>query len=42
MNLVTYAVPEPVRGGCETDAARADWDREDLSNDDPSYRSPGH
>lgn len=35
------AVPQPVRGGGEADAAGADGEREDLSNHHPSARSPG-
>lgn len=38
----TYAVPEPVGGGGETDTTGTDWEREDLANDDPGGRTPGH
>ncbi|KFZ02513.1 hypothetical protein V500_00150 [Pseudogymnoascus sp. VKM F-4518 (FW-2643)] len=37
----TYAVPEPVGGGGETDTARADGQREDLADDDPGAGAPG-
>lgn len=40
--LLTYAVPEPIRRSRETDTARADRDREDLSNDHPSHRTPSN
>ena len=39
--MKTYAVPEPVGGGGETDTARADWEREDLADDDPGAGAPG-
>jgi len=38
---MTYAVPEPVGGGGETDTAGADWQREDLADDDPGGWTPG-
>lgn len=34
-------VPEPVAGGGESDAARADGQREDFADDDPCSRTPG-
>ena len=37
----TYAVPEPVGGGGDTDTARSDGQREDLSNNHPRTRAPG-
>ncbi|KFZ18290.1 hypothetical protein V502_04170 [Pseudogymnoascus sp. VKM F-4520 (FW-2644)] len=37
----TYAVPEPVGGGGETDTARADGQGEDLADDDPGAGAPG-
>jgi hypothetical protein len=37
----TYAVPEPVGGGGETDTTGADGDREDLADDDPGTGTPG-
>lgn len=38
---VTYAVPEPVGGGGKSDTAGTDRERVDLSDNDPSTRSPG-
>lgn len=38
---LTYAVPEPVGRGRQTDAARSNRKREDLSNDHPGTRAPG-
>lgn len=38
---MTYGVPEPVGGGRESDTTRTDWEREDLTNDDPGTRTPG-
>lgn len=40
-DVKTYAVPEPVGGGGETDTARADGQREDLADDDPGAGAPG-
>ena len=37
----TYAVPQPVGCGRESDTARADGKREDLAYDDPRARAPG-
>ena len=37
----TYAVPQPVRSGRETDTAGANGDREDLADDDPGAGTPG-
>lgn len=37
----TYAVPEPVGGGGQSDTLGTDGEREDLANDDPSGRTPG-
>lgn len=37
----TYAVPEPVRGGGQTNTTRSDWEREDLADDNPSSWTPG-
>lgn len=34
-------VPEPVRGGGQTDTTRSDGEREDLADDDPGTRAPG-
>ena len=36
-----YAVPEPVGGGGEANAAGADGEREHLSDNDPGARTPG-
>lgn len=36
----TYAVPEPVGGGGEADSARADWEGEDLADDNPGGGAP--
>lgn len=38
---MTYAVPEPVGGGGETDTASTDGQREDLADDDPRAGTPG-
>ena len=38
---LTYAVPEPVGRGRQTDTARSNRKREDLSNDHPGTRAPG-
>ena len=38
----TYAVPEPVGGGGQADAAGADGEREDLAHDDPRGGTPCH
>ena len=38
----TYAVPEPVRGGRDTNASRTDGKRENLADNDPSSWTPGH
>lgn len=38
---MTYAVPEPVGGGGETDTTGADGEREDLADDDPGAGAPG-
>ena len=37
----TYAVPQPVGGGGETDTTGADWEREDLADDNPGAGTPG-
>jgi hypothetical protein len=37
----TYAVPQPVGSGGETDTTGADGNREDLADDDPGAGSPG-
>ena len=37
---MTYAIPEPVTSSGETNTAGANWQRENLANDDPSTRSP--
>ena len=36
----TYAVPEPIRRGRDTNATRSYWQREDLSDDNPRTRTP--
>ena len=38
---MTYAVPEPIGRGRQTDTARSNRKREDLSNDHPGTRAPG-
>ena len=38
---LTYAVPEPIGRGRQTDTARSNRKREDLSNDYPGTRAPG-
>ena len=38
---MTYAIPEPIGRGGDTDTARSDRKREDLSNDHPRTRAPG-
>ena len=38
---VTYAIPQPVGSGGETDATGSDGNREDLADDDPGTRTPG-
>ena len=37
----TYAVPEPIGRGRDTNTARSDWKGEDLSNNHPRTRAPG-
>ena len=37
----TYAIPEPVGRGRQTNTARSNRKREDLSNDHPGTRAPG-
>ena len=36
-----YRIPQPIGGGRQTNAARADGQREDLADDDPGARTPG-
>ena len=38
---MTYAVPEPIGRGRQTDTARSNRQREDLSNDHPGTWAPG-
>ena len=38
---MTYAIPEPIGRGRQTDTARSNWKREDLSNDHPGTGAPG-
>lgn len=37
----TYAVPEPVGGGGQSNTTGTDGQREDLADDDPGTRAPG-
>ncbi|KAI2255605.1 hypothetical protein LOZ10_005651, partial [Ophidiomyces ophidiicola] len=37
----TYAVPEPIRSGGQTDTAGTNGERVDFTNDDPGARTPG-
>ena len=39
--LSTYAVPEPIGRSRDTNTARSDWERENLSDDHPRTRPPG-
>jgi hypothetical protein len=38
----TYAVPEPVGGGRDTNTSRTDGKGENFADNDPSSRAPGH
>ncbi len=37
---MTYAIPKPIASSGETNTAGANWQGENLANDDPSTRSP--
>ena len=37
----TYAVPEPIGRGRDTNTARSNWKRKDLSDNHPGTRPPG-
>lgn len=39
-SVIAYSVPQPIGCGGQSNTTRANWQREDLANDNPSSRSP--